>query len=123
MGTARFAGLKAALREIVAATGVDLVATPDQDILAVGLPPDARSTVDAILRRHGVRAPEQISAREKSALACPALPTCGLALAESERVLPSIVAEVDAILDRLSERLRPALHGRSRHRGRERGPV
>jgi sulfite reductase (ferredoxin) len=93
--------IKAALREIVAATGVDLIATPDQDILAVGLPPDARATVDAILARHEVRAPEQISAREKSALACPALPTCGLALAESERVLPSIVAEVDAILGRL----------------------
>jgi sulfite reductase (ferredoxin) len=94
-------GLKAALREIVAATGVDLIATPDQNVLAVGIKPDARARVDAILARYGVIAPEQISAREKSALACPALPTCGLALAESERVLPSILADIDALLGRI----------------------
>jgi len=94
-------GLKAALREIVQTTGVDLIATPDQNVLAVGIRPDARAAVDAILGRHGVRAPEDISAREKVALACPALPTCGLALAESERVLPSIIAGVDDVMNRI----------------------
>jgi sulfite reductase (ferredoxin) len=93
--------VKAALRDIVAQTGVDLIATPDQNVLAAGITAQARRTVDAILVRHAIRSPQDISAREKRALACPALPTCGLALAESERVLPSIVAEVDVVLDRL----------------------
>jgi len=93
--------VKAALRDIVAATGVDLIATPDQNVLAVGVGAEARVTIDAILVRHAIRSPQDISAREKHALACPALPTCGLALAESERVLPSIIAEIDAILGQL----------------------
>jgi len=43
---------------------------------------------------------ESLSAREKASMACPALPTCGLALAESERALPGISAQIDAILAR-----------------------
>jgi sulfite reductase (ferredoxin) len=94
-------GLKAALREIVAEFGCDLIATPDQNILITGVRESAKDRIDAILATRGVPLPAAVSAREKVAMACPALPTCGLALAESERALPSIVAQIDAVLDRL----------------------
>ena len=95
-------GLKAALREIVAELGVDLIATPDQNIIVPAIATSDKSRVDAILSAHAVPPPEAISVREKVAMACPALPTCGLALAESERILPSIVAQIDAVLERLN---------------------
>jgi sulfite reductase (ferredoxin) len=90
--------LKAALRDIVTELDCDLIATPDQNLLLIGISADDKAQVDAIFAAHAVAGPESLSEREKVALACPALPTCGLALAESERVLPSIVAQIDAIL-------------------------
>jgi sulfite reductase (ferredoxin) len=94
-------GLKTALRAIVDEFGCDLIATPDQNILITGIAQNAKPRIDILLAEHGVTPPYAVSAREKVSLACPALPTCGLALAESERVLPSIVADIDAVLARL----------------------
>jgi len=94
--------LKTALREIVRATGSDLIATPDQNLIVSGIAEGAKPSVDAIFAAHGVAAPETLSPRDKVAMACPALPTCGLALAESERVLPSIVTQIDAVLENLN---------------------
>ncbi len=88
--------LKTALREIVARYDVDLVLTPQQNVLLVDIPREARGSIDAILSEHGVRHAEAISLIERYAMACPALPTCGLALAESERTLPSIVDALEA---------------------------
>ncbi len=93
--------LKHALRDIVGELGCDLIATPDQNIIVSGIATADKARIDVLLRTHGVREPAAISAREKVAMACPALPTCGLALAESERVLPAIVAQIDAVLERL----------------------
>ena len=95
-------GLKSALRDIVHEFNCDLIATPDQNLLLTGIAADARARIDAILADRAVPLPGAISVREKVAMACPALPTCGLALAESERVLPDIVAEIDAVLARLN---------------------
>jgi sulfite reductase (ferredoxin) len=94
--------LKTALHEIVGELGCDLIATPDQNLVLTRIDAAGRRRIDAILAAHGVIAPDAISAREKVAMACPALPTCGLALAESERVLPTIVESIDAVLARLN---------------------
>jgi sulfite reductase (ferredoxin) len=88
--------LKTALREIVGRYDVDLVLTPQQNVLLVDVPRTARGSIDAILAEHGVRQVESISLIERYAMACPALPTCGLALAEAERTLPAIVDELEA---------------------------
>jgi sulfite reductase (ferredoxin) len=81
--------LKTALRDIVAQTGRNLVATPNQSLLIVDVTPAQRQTIDAILAANGVKNDADEFARK--ALACPALPTCGLALAEAERFLPSVL--------------------------------
>jgi sulfite reductase (ferredoxin) len=83
--------LKTALRAIVGTFDLDLVLTPQQNVLIVDVPRASRERIDAILLECGVRAIDTISLLERHAMACPALPTCGLALAEAERTLPDIV--------------------------------
>jgi sulfite reductase (ferredoxin) len=92
---------KAALREIVAQHGFDLVFTPNQNVLIVGVPQDRRASVEAILAEHRVPTERTIAKLERRALACPALPTCSLALAEAERALPDLVAIAQRDLDEL----------------------
>jgi sulfite reductase (ferredoxin) len=86
--------LKSALREIVAQTGHDLIATPDQSLILADIDDAQRARIDAILAEHGVTNTADTFARR--ALACPALPTCGLALAEAERFLPTLLDELRA---------------------------
>lgn len=81
--------LKTALRKVVAQTGRNLMATPNQSLLIIDVDAAQRATIDAILRDNGVVNDADEFARK--ALACPALPTCGLALAEAERFLPQLL--------------------------------
>lgn len=81
--------MKTALREIVTQTGRDIVATPNQSLLIVDVDAAQRATIDAILRANGVT--NEADEFQRKSLACPALPTCGLALAESERFLPRLL--------------------------------
>ncbi len=93
--------LKSALHEIVARFDLDLVLTPQHNALIVDIPRDARGAIEAILAERGVRPVETISLLERYAMACPALPTCGLALAEAERALPKLVDTLEARLAEL----------------------
>ena len=54
--------------------------------------------VEGILREHGVTPPQELSATRRFSMACPALPTCGLAVAESERAMPEILDQFEAEL-------------------------
>ncbi|HEY3911486.1 MAG TPA: NADPH-dependent assimilatory sulfite reductase hemoprotein subunit [Stellaceae bacterium] len=99
--------IRTALRLIVARFGVDPILMPSQDILLSEIRPEDRDTITEILRWHGVRFAEDLLPAERWALACPALPTCGLALTEAERVRDDIVS---AIQQRL------ACHGLERER-------
>ncbi|MFM8933266.1 MAG: NADPH-dependent assimilatory sulfite reductase hemoprotein subunit, partial [Gemmataceae bacterium] len=47
---------------------------------------------------HGVALPEKVSLVQRYSLACPAIPTCGLAICESERALPSVVDDLESLL-------------------------
>ncbi len=86
------ARLKTALREIVKATGRNLVATPNQSLLIADVDAAQRAVIDTILQAHGIA--NDADEFERKALACPALPTCGLALAEAERFLPALLGSV-----------------------------
>ncbi len=100
------ARIRGAVREVVQRFGADPVMTPQQDVLLTNLAEADRGEVDAILRAHKVVAAEAMTPFARFALACPALPTCGLALTEAERVQPEYVAGIDAALARhgLSDR-------------------
>ncbi|GAC1564134.1 MAG: NADPH-dependent assimilatory sulfite reductase hemoprotein subunit [Vulcanimicrobiaceae bacterium] len=87
--------LKSALHDIVSRFDLDLVLTPQHNALIVDIPREARGAIEAILAERGVRPIETISLLERHAMACPALPTCGLALAEAERALPTLVDTIE----------------------------
>ena len=86
--------LRTALREIVAEFGVDPILMPSQDIILSEIDPADRDAIEARLRERGVRLVEDMVPAERWALACPALPTCGLALTEAERVSDSMIGEI-----------------------------
>jgi sulfite reductase (ferredoxin) len=89
---------RAGLRAILELTGAFVRLTPQQNVLLVGIADRDRAAVGHALRDYGLRTIDRITPVERLALACPALPTCGLALTEAERVLPTIRADIDAAL-------------------------
>jgi sulfite reductase (ferredoxin) len=90
--------LRTALRELVAdGTVGELRVTPRQDLLLLGIAPDRVTEVEDRLRAHGVDLAGDVSNLRRLAIACPALPTCGQALGEAERVLPDLVGELEKV--------------------------
>ncbi|QDS97344.1 NADPH-dependent assimilatory sulfite reductase hemoprotein subunit [Adhaeretor mobilis] len=93
--------LKTALREIAKALNPSLRLTPHQSIIFCDLAESAEATLKEILRRNGVPLTEETSAIRRWSMACPALPTCGLAITESERRLPSMIDDLEEQLSQL----------------------
>ena len=86
--------LRRAIRAAVTELDLGVRLTPHQDLLLCGV--RDRETLLAILDRHGVRRSEAVSAVRQWAMACPAKPTCGLAMTEAERILPVYVEAIEA---------------------------
>jgi len=93
--------LKTALREICTTFRFPLRLTPHQSIIFCDIAPGERGKLEEILRRHNVPLTEDITMVRRWAMACPALPTCGLAVAESERVMPEIIDQLEVELEKL----------------------
>jgi sulfite reductase (ferredoxin) len=93
--------LKTALREIEQTFALPMRLTPHQNILLHDIEPGDRAKIQAILTRCGIQAEADIDTLVRYSMACPALPTCGLAIAESERALPSVLERIRALLDRV----------------------
>ena len=90
--------MRTALREVIAQHVGEVRITANQDVLLCGVAYNDRAAVDDILRAYGVRLTVDLGPVERLAIACPALPTCGQALGEAERILPAIVDELEALL-------------------------
>lgn len=93
--------LKTALREICTTLRCPLRLTPHQSIIFCDIKPADRPKLEEILRRHCVPLSEDYSTVRRWSMACPALPTCGLAVTESERVLPTIMDQLEAVVREL----------------------
>ncbi|HEY9807467.1 MAG TPA: sulfite reductase, ferredoxin dependent [Candidatus Obscuribacterales bacterium] len=94
--------LKTALREIVQQFNVPMLLTGSQDAILYDINPGDRAAIQAIFDRCGIQAdPDQIDPLVRYSMACPALPTCGLAVTESERVMPEILERIRALLDKV----------------------
>ena len=86
-----------ALREVVRSGLVsEIRVTPRQDLLLCGV--NDRDALLTMLRRQEVALPDEVSPLRRLAIACPALPTCGQALGEAERVLPAVIDELEKLL-------------------------
>ncbi len=99
--------VKAALHEIITRYRPGVRLTGQQNLLLTGLDAAAVGAVEDLLRRHGVALPLELSAVRRFSMACPALPTCGLAVSESERAIPAILDEFEAELESLGLRHAP----------------
>jgi sulfite reductase (ferredoxin) len=90
--------LRTALR-LLAERGIALRVTPNQNVYLVDVAEADRRVIDDLLVEHGVAAPDTVRGLRRLAMACPALPTCGLAIAESERVLPDVLHSLQRVFD------------------------
>src|SRR5436190_9848612 len=90
--------LKAALRKVAEQLKPEVRLTPSQNVLFVNISDEQRSAVETLLREHGVAAENPFSPTRSASMACPALPSCGLALAEAERLLPDLMTQIESLL-------------------------
>jgi sulfite reductase (ferredoxin) len=98
----RLAGdLKAGLRRLVDTYKLEIRLTPNQDLLLCNIGTAQRSTIRDALSALGFDAPEAPPLLARHAIACPALPLCGLAVTEAERILPAVLDRLDALLQKL----------------------
>lgn len=75
--------------------------TGQQNIILSGFTTEQRAEVEAIMADYGIPTIEQLSEVRRNSMACPAMPTCGLALTEAERFLPTVIDEVEVIAAKL----------------------
>jgi len=93
--------LASGLRTFVERFRVPARLTCQQSILLCDLDPSWRGEVENWLRDYGIATIEQVSVVRRWSMACPALPTCGLAVTEAERALPGILDRLESELARL----------------------
>lgn len=93
--------LKAALREICKTYRPGIRLTSHQSILFTDVATGARSEIERVLHRHGVKLSHEISNVRRWSMACVAWPTCGLSITEAERALPSVIDKIEVELARL----------------------
>ena len=73
--------------------------TPNQNLIIAGIEPQDRAGIEALLAEHGLAGSDATSALRLNSIACVALPTCPLAMAEAERYLPELITKIEALLD------------------------
>lgn len=90
--------MKTALRQIAEKfPNVEFRLSANQNVIIANVPDRDRAPLTALLAAHGVKVDNQTSILHAASMACPALPTCGLALAESERMLPGLVDRIEKL--------------------------
>jgi sulfite reductase (ferredoxin) len=89
------------LRRIVEEIRPQVRLTAQQNVILAGIEPAHRLRVEQLMAEHGIEPVESIPHAIRYAMACPAIPTCGLAVAEAERALPSLIRQIASMLDEL----------------------
>ena len=93
--------LRSGVREIVKKVNCTVRISPQQDVLLCDIDPAHKPAVDSLLNEYGIPRPENLSMVRKWSMACPAIPTCPLAITESERSLPKVIAQLEKDLAEL----------------------
>jgi sulfite reductase (ferredoxin) len=89
------------LRRIVEEIRPQVRLTPQQNVILAGIEPSHRSRVEQLLAEHGIVPVEAVPRALRHSMACPAIPTCGLAVAEAERALPALIRQLASMLEEL----------------------
>lgn len=90
--------LKTGLRQVIEQFRPDVRLTASQNLILINIRPEQRLGIDRVLADHGVASGNPFTPTRLASMACPALPTCGLALAESERTMPGLLTQIEGLL-------------------------
>ncbi|MYL51838.1 assimilatory sulfite reductase (NADPH) hemoprotein subunit [Pontibacillus yanchengensis] len=91
--------LMTGLREIAQVHTGDFRLTANQNVVVSNVTEDMKPAIDQLVEQYGLTDGKENSALRRNSMACVAFPTCGLAMAESERYLPSLIDKIEVILD------------------------
>lgn len=90
--------LKSAIREIAEIHKGEFRFTGNQNLIIANVSSRAKKGIQQIIDKYGLTESENYSALRRNSIACVALPTCGLAMAEAERYLPTLIEKIEPIL-------------------------
>ncbi|MBT8044922.1 MAG: NADPH-dependent assimilatory sulfite reductase hemoprotein subunit [Verrucomicrobiae bacterium] len=91
--------MKTGLREIAKIHDGEFRMTANQNVIIANISDEKRPQIEAILEEYRILKSHERSALRLNSIACVALPTCGLALAEAERYLPDVITELEEVLE------------------------
>ena len=91
--------LKTALRKIAEIHDGDLRLTPNQNLIIANVDESNKDNIQKIIDEYGITDGEHYTGLRRNSMACVAFPTCGLAMAESERYLPTLINKIEGLLD------------------------
>jgi sulfite reductase (NADPH) hemoprotein beta-component len=91
--------LKTALLEIAKVHTGDFRLTANQNLIIANVSRESKEQISHLIEEYGLTDGRFHSALRRNSMACVALPTCGLAMAESQRYLPELIDKVEEILD------------------------
>ncbi|NLR36368.1 assimilatory sulfite reductase (NADPH) hemoprotein subunit [Aeromonas hydrophila] len=89
--------LKTGMLEIAKVHQGDFRLTANQNLIIAGVPASEKARIEALARQYGLL-DDSVSEQRKQSMACVALPTCPLAMAEAERMLPAFVTDIEGLL-------------------------
>ncbi len=89
--------IKTGLKEIIEKFNPGIRLTPHQNIVLTNLKEEGKNKINEILAKYKIYTKETVSSLRRNSMACPALPTCGLALAEAERALPDVIDNLEKL--------------------------
>ncbi len=93
--------LKTGFRTLLTKFPLETRLTALQGVILCDVRPEDRAAIDAILVEHGIKSAGELSLLRRYSIACPAFPTCGLAVTESERALPAVIDQLEVELAKL----------------------
>ncbi len=88
------------IREVVKTYGMDLRLTADQNIIFCDIETAEKENVEKILKRYEIRLRPEITEIDRWAIACVALPTCGKALTDAERIRDPLIKEIEKVMEK-----------------------
>ena len=91
--------MRTGLREIAKIHDGDFRLTANQNLMIANVSPEKRPEIEKLLEQYGIRDSHLKSGLRLNSLACVALPTCALSLAEAERYLPDLLTELEEIIE------------------------
>ncbi|WP_276352318.1 assimilatory sulfite reductase (NADPH) hemoprotein subunit [Cohnella caldifontis] len=91
--------LMTGLREIAKVHTGDFRLTPNQNLIIGGVKTQQKKKIEELAKKYGLTEGAHLSALRRNSMACVALPTCGLAMAESERYFPTLLSKIEPMLE------------------------